>query len=291
MNDRTSGKRIIIDFHTHTFPEKIAARTIDTLSRLGHVRAFTDGTQGQLQASMKKAGIDLAVLLPVATSPGQVEHINDFAAKINETTKESGQLSFGCIHPDYENYHDELGRLQANGCKGIKIHPPYQGTPLDDIRYLRILDRAAQLGLIVLTHAGEDIGFPGVYNCTPLMCRCVIEQIGAFPFVLAHMGGWNTWDEVREVLPGTGVYLDTSFATGILHSTEDRYWNHQGAKMLSKEEFTEMVSLFGTDHILFGTDSPWDDQAEVLRYICDLPFGEEDREKILGKNAAELLGL
>ena len=291
MNDRSAGKSIVIDFHTHTFPEKIAARTIDALSRMGHVRAFTDGTPGQLHASMIKAGIDLAVLLPVATSPGQVEHINDFAAKINETTKESGQLSFGCIHPDYENYHQELGRLKAEGFKGIKIHPPYQGIPLDDIRYLRILDRAAQLGLIVLTHAGEDIGFPGVYNCTPLMCRHVIEQIGPFSFVLAHMGGWNNWDEARQVLPGTGVYLDTSFATGVLHSTKDRYWDHQNARMLTKEEFMEMVGLFGADHILFGTDSPWDDQAKTLAYMRSLPLADEERDLILGKNAERLLGV
>ncbi|MBO7710450.1 MAG: amidohydrolase family protein [Lachnospiraceae bacterium] len=282
---------MVIDFHTHTFPEKIAARTIDALSRMGHVRAFTDGTPGQLHASMKKAGIDLAVLLPVATSPGQVEHINDFAAKINEKTKESGQLSFGCIHPDYENYHQELGRLKAEGFKGIKIHPPYQGIPLDDIRYLRILDRAAQLGLIVLTHAGEDIGFPGVYNCTPLMCRHVIEQIGPFSFVLAHMGGWNNWDEARQLLPGTGVYLDTSFATGVLHSTKDRYWDHQNARMLTKDEFMEMIGLFGADHILFGTDSPWDDQAKTLAYMRSLPLADKERDLILGKNAERLLGV
>ena len=40
----------------------------------------------------------------------------------------------------------------------------------DDIRTLRILDRAAELGLIVLSHSGLDVGFPGVVHVTPGWC-------------------------------------------------------------------------------------------------------------------------
>jgi predicted TIM-barrel fold metal-dependent hydrolase len=46
------------------------------------------------------------------------------------------------------------------------------------------------------------------------------------------------------------------------------------------------------ERILFGSDSPWTDQSEELSFLMQLPFlSEGEKEKITGKNAAELLGL
>ena len=123
-------------------------------------------------------------------------------------------LSFGCMHPDFDGWKEELARVRDLGLKGIKLHPQYQDTDFDDPRYLRILDRCGELGLVVLTHAGLDIGMPGKDNCAPEMVARVLEQVGPVKLVLAHMGGWRQWDRVEALLPGTGVYLDTSFSLG-----------------------------------------------------------------------------
>ena len=148
---------MIIDFHTHTFPNQIAAKTLAKLSNLSHTIPFTDGTAGDLSAAARAAGVDLSVILPVATSSRQVAHINEAAAHGNEKTGETGLFSFGCIHPDYPEWKEELGRIAALGLKGVKIHPVYQGVALDDPRYLRIMERAGELELIVVNHAGADI--------------------------------------------------------------------------------------------------------------------------------------
>ena len=42
-------------------------------------------------------------------------------------------MSFGAMHPDFEDHAAELKRIKALGLKGIKIHPVYQGVDLDDI--------------------------------------------------------------------------------------------------------------------------------------------------------------
>ena len=81
---------MIIDFHTHTFPPKIAASTLEKLSAMSHTLPFTDGTPEGLRASMGEAGVDLSVVLPVATAPRQVEHINDSSAAISENFREAG---------------------------------------------------------------------------------------------------------------------------------------------------------------------------------------------------------
>lgn len=51
---------MIIDFHTHIFPEKIAARTLDFLKDICQTEPDTDGTAKDLIRSAKEAGVDLS---------------------------------------------------------------------------------------------------------------------------------------------------------------------------------------------------------------------------------------
>ena len=282
---------MIIDFHTHTFPEKIAERTIAALSSKAHIRAFTNSTAVQLSASMDKAGIDMSVVLPVATAPGQVEKLNTISGDCLERTESTGLFYLGAIHPDYANYREELARVREMGIPGIKIHPVYQGTDLDDIRFLRILYRAAELGLAVVTHSGLDVGYPGAQRCTPQMIRNVIREVGGLTMIAAHMGGWKNWDEVPELLADTGVYLDTSFSTGAMHPLDDGHYRPEELQMLDAEKFMSLVEAFGAERILFGTDRPWSDPAECLTFIRALPLAEKDKAAILGGNAERVLGL
>ena len=95
---------MIIDAHTHIYPEKIAAKAIEKLEKNSGVKAKTNGIESGLRKSMKEAGIDYSLLLPVATSAKQVDTINEVAARTNDAAKETGIHSYGGIHPDAENY-------------------------------------------------------------------------------------------------------------------------------------------------------------------------------------------
>lgn len=280
---------MIIDIHTHTFPDKLAATTIPKLEVMSHTRAYIDGTNGGLKASMDKAGVDYSVVLPVATNPKQVLHVNDSSARINEHFDETCIFSFGCIHPDYADYRAELARVKELGLKGIKLHPVYQDVDFDDIRTLRILDRAAELGLIVITHAGLDVGFPGRVRVTPAMVLHAVKEIGPLTLILAHMGGWRNWDEAEQLLADAPVYLDTSYSLGSLNALDDGYYKPEDLPMLSQEQFLRMVHSFGPQRFLFGTDSPWGDQAESVERIRSLPLTQEEKDGILGGNAQKLL--
>ena len=226
---------MIIDIHTHTFPDKLAATTIPKLELMSHTKSYVDGTNGGLMASMAKAGVNYSVVLPVATSPKQVVHINDSSARINEQFEQTGIFSFGCIHPDYDDYRAELARVKDLGLKGIKLHPVYQDVNFDDIRTLRILDRAAELGLIVLTHSGLDVGFPGRVRVTPAMVQHAVKEVGPLTLILAHMGGWRNWDEAEQLLADAPVYLDTSYSLGTLYALDDGYYKPEDLPMLSQE--------------------------------------------------------
>jgi len=282
---------MVIDIHTHTFPDKIAPATIAKLAALSHTMPFTNGTVDALAVSMKRAGVDLSVVLPVATNTRQVAHVNDASALLNEERQKDGILSFGCIHPDSPDWKEELGRVASLGLKGIKLHPVYQNVDFNDIRFLRILDRAAEVGLIVITHAGLDIGFPGKVNISPQMVLSALHQVGPVKLILAHMGGWRNWDDVEELLADTHVFLDTAFSLGTMTPNGDGYYGPNDLTLMKESQFLRIVRSFGAHRILFGTDSPWGGQQEDLSLLRSLPLTSEEQSAILGENALKLLGI
>ncbi len=272
---------MVIDVHAHTYPDEIAEKTVAKLGEIAGVSAHTDGTAKGLSEKAKEAGIDLTLIMPVATSPHQVAKINEVAYRINLSSSRKGLLSFGAIHPDSPDHKRVLRGIASLGLKGIKLHPDYQGAFFNDDRYKRIVDTATELGLYIMIHAGVDIGLPEPVHATPDMIREVIHDTGSDKLILAHMGGWKLWDEVMEKLVGEDVRLDTSFSTGATEVDG----------MLSEDRFVEMVRAFGADRILFGTDSPWASQRKSLKWIEHTSLKKEEKELIFGKNAEVLLNL
>ncbi len=258
-----------MDFHTHTFPDGMAATVLDKLQQSSHSLAFTAGTATALRESMRHAGIDCSVVLPVVTNPAKATSINDVSLKL---TEQDGLIYFGGIHPDTPAYREELGRIATAGLKGIKIHPVYQNTDIDDLRFLRILDRCGELGLTVVMHAGDDIGFPGVVRCSPAMTIRALQQVGPVTLVAAHMGGWKNWEEAEALATETSAYIDTAFSFGTITPLESDYYSKEELQLLNPEQFCRLVRLFGSKRVLFGTDSPWTDQAVSNEQIEALPL-------------------
>lgn len=272
---------MIIDFHTHVFPKKMAAATVAHLENESGLKAATNGTLDELLASMEYAGVDCSVIVPVVTAPRQFAGINRFAQEINEKYGEAQKsglprlISFGGIHPDSEDYKEQMRTLKSMGFAGIKLHPDYQGVNFDDIRYERIVAMATELDMIILVHAGIDIGIPEPVRCTPAMSAKLLKDTQPDKLVLAHLGGWKLWDEVEELLVGNKVFLDTAFI--------QRY--------IDREQFCRIVANHGSDKILFATDSPWSDQKSAIEWLQGCELSTEDKEAIFSKNAINLLGI
>ena len=306
---------MIIDFHTHIFPDSLAPRAIDKLSKSADIISYTDGTFRGLQDSMKQSGITYSVLLPVVTKPSQQEDVNRIAIQTNDSGFQTGIFSFGGIHPENENYRQILNHLADHGIKGIKLHPVFQGAYLDDIRYMRIIDYASSLGLCIMVHGGYDISFPSLDYVTPIHILPVLEDIHPDKLILAHMGGWHCWNDVARFLVGSDVYFDTSFSITPLRSpsllspsgSQNEYsglnadsgfvedWQKDklapSHQQMSLIQFCNMVRNHGTDKILFGTDSPWASQAEALKLLSSSGLSHTELADILYGNAAKLLGI
>ncbi|MBQ9885287.1 MAG: amidohydrolase family protein [Lachnospiraceae bacterium] len=267
---------MVIDFHTHIFPDKIAEGTIKHLSQFGGIKPFATGNLDGLIDVMKAGSIDCSVILPVVTRPQQFDSITRFAEEINNTDfSDRGVklISFGGIHPDTGDYKGQLNILYSKGFKGIKLHPDYQQTFIDDIRYLRIIEYASSLGMIIVAHAGFDVGYPQLTHCTPDRAKRMLDEVKPEKMVLAHMGGVFMGEWVEQILMGENVYLDTAYV----------------ADIMDKAHFERMVRKHGADKILFASDSPWKDPGMMKSVIEGLALTKEEKEMILGRNAEGLL--
>lgn len=268
---------MIIDFHTHVFPDKIAGRTIQYLESISNMKGFTRGSLDELLASMKKANIDISVVLPVVTRPEQFASINRFAVEIS---KVPGIISFGGLHPDSENWKEEIDEIVSMGLPGIKLHPDYQKTYVDDAATIAITQYAISKGLHVIFHSGVDVGYPNPVHCTPKRAAAMLDSLerkeGYGKVILAHTGANEMWDDVLTYLAGKDVYFDLAFNLG----------------KIPDETLRRIADAHGVDKLLFATDSPWDSQQEDVEYLRGLTcFSDEEKKMIFEKNARELLNL
>ncbi len=264
---------MLIDFHTHIFPDNIAVKALPRLQQYsGGICPCGEATVSSQLKVMARQGVDKAVLLSIATNPKQQRNVNDFAISL---LNDERLIPFGSVHPDSEDALTELERLKSFGIKGVKLHPDYQGFFADEERMIPIYKKIAELGLITVFHAGVDIGFPEPVHCTPSMLKRILPLFGDTPVVAAHLGGYLLYEDVVKQLCGTDIYLDTSFSYGTV------------PPMYAKR----IIEKHGADRVLFGTDMPWSSPENELSFIDSLQLEENEKQKILYKNAVSLLKL
>jgi predicted TIM-barrel fold metal-dependent hydrolase len=262
---------MIIDFHSHCFADSLAERAITELSKRAGIPPWHDGTINGLIKSMDEAGIHKSVILPIATKPSQTIKINDWAASVSS----SRIIPFGSIHPDFEDWKHEVTRIKELGLKGVKFHPDYQNFFVDDEKLFPLYEAILDADLILIFHAGVDIGFPAPYHCMPSMLKNLLDHFKRGKIVAAHMGGYMSYDDVEKYLIGEDIYLDTSYCMG----------------EISTKKATKLIKDHGISKVLFGTDSPWKKQSEEVALIEKLDLTEDEKAAILCYNSCMLLGI
>lgn len=259
----------ILDFHTHIYPDKIAEKATDAIGKFYDIEMDRVGSLEGLLKYSQRAGIERCVVHSVATSPQQVERINDFI--FESVSKHPDRLSgFGTMHQDYEDKLAEVDRCLKMGLKGIKLHPDTQAFNADDERMLEVYDYL-QDKAPVLFHCGDyryDYSHPRrIANICKMFPRLTV--IGA------HFGGYSVWEEAVEYLKPLECLLDTSSSSALME----------------EGMFERMIKTYGADRLLFGTDFPMWDSTEELERFMNVPLSDDDREKILWKNGAKLLDI
>lgn len=265
------NKPKIIDFHIHFFPDPIAQKAMQSIGRRADVTPLTEGNKDDTLKKLQDWGVDQAVFLPIATKPSQQRTINTFAASVN-----GGKIfSFGSVHPFAPDALEELAKIKELGLYGVKLHPEYQDFFLDDPQAVKVYERCGELGLPIVYHAGEDLGFIKPYHSDPQKIARLLNQLPEVCFIAAHMGGYNQWEDVLKYLAGKNIYFDTAFING----------------RMDKEIAKKIIAKHGSEKILFGSDCPWSSSEDTINYLNDLGLSDSEKEAIFSGNALRVLGI
>jgi len=256
------------DAHAHIFPDIIAEKATQSIQNFYSMLTRHVGSIGVLLEESDKAGVEKVVVQSVATTPMQVEHINEFIMRAHKEHPDR-LIPFAALHPDVKDLDAAVDRIVRAGFYGIKVHPDFQQFQLDEPRAIRMF---AAIGdkLPILVHTGDHrFDFSG-----PRRMAAALDKVPQITVLCAHLGGWSEFDEAVNCLAGRkNVYVDTSSA---LYD-------------MTPERGAEVIRTFGVDHVFFGTDFPmWTPTEETARFEA-LPLTDEEKEMVYAKNLMQFL--
>ncbi|MSQ11404.1 MAG: amidohydrolase [Dehalococcoidia bacterium] len=277
-----------IDAHAHCFPKRFLTQRSSLLARdatfglLYRDAKARMATAEDLVAALDAAQVDAAVVAGIGWTDRELaREAND--AALEAASRYPGRLiPFCSVNPAWGDAAlREMERCAKAGTRGVgELHPDTQGFRLDDIPLLTpFAGLVRRLGLVVLTHTSEPVGhqYPGKGRTTP---EQVVAFAQAFPqvrLVCAHWGGGLPFYALMPELAATlrNVYVDCA-ASPFLYRPQ---------------VFSTVAGLLGEDRVLFGSDFPL---LGYERALADLQAGGltlKARRKVMGGNAARLLGL
>ena len=260
----------IIDFHTHIYPDSIAAKAANDVRSFygGLGEACVDGKVETLLHYADQAGVTDFAVLPVATKPERTRHINEFI--LRETAKQPRFHGFGTVHAAMDGLMNEVAFIKEHGLHGIKIHPDYQLFDIDDERMFPVYEEI-QGNLPIVFHMG-DLRYDYSH---PAKLRHVLNLFPKLQAVAAHFGGYQMRDIAREELSDTQCLFDTS----------------SSLMFMEKSVAVEFIRHYGAERFLYGSDFPmWNPERELQRFL-ELPLSDEEKEQITWKTGAALLKL
>ena len=261
---------MVIDIHTHAWPEKVSQKARASLESYYTVQCVGDPTVATLRSFMDQNNIDVSVICAVASRPEQVLSINDWLFSINDPRVKV----FASLHPEYSGWEEELRRIEDKG-SGIKFQPSFQSFFVDDEAVFPVYEAIEKTRLPVLFHSGDELAPQLTIRATPERLLKVRRQFPGLTMIAAHLGGFRQWEEVKATLLGTDIYLDTSASFGYIPEEDARY----------------ILSHHRRDRVLFGTDFPFFNQKKDLDYLDKLGLESSQKEMILSSNARELLNI
>jgi predicted TIM-barrel fold metal-dependent hydrolase len=264
---------MIIDFHTHVFPDKFADHAMSILAENADITYAAPATLPGLIRVMDKYGIDKAVALHIATKDTQHENILRFAKNINSERI----FSFGSVMPGAVDALEYVWKISDEELKGIKFHPALQRIYPDDERYFPVYDLARALNLIVTFHTGFDPTYPDEMMASPESIVNIAKNFPGLRIVAAHLGGLKMAKDVFDNVAGRAdIYMDTAYCS---------------SDWIDKGLFRDIIRRHGADKVLFGSDYPWHLPSLGIELIRSLDISQEEKDMILGGNAVRLLGL
>ncbi len=279
---------MIVDFHTHIFPEWLRAQRESYVKRdrtFGELYVSAKAkmaTADDLVGAMDADGVDVSVVMGIGwTDAGLAREVNDYI--IESVRKHPLRLvGFAGVSPAWgDECAREADRCARAGLLGVgELHPDSQGFDLGDERTMApLMEVLHQQGLILTTHSSEPVGhvYQGKGRTTPEVLWALVQNFPGVTIVCAHWGGglpfYALMPEVADAL--ANVYFDTAASPFLYHANV----------------FQTVSGLVGADRVLLGSDYPLLRARRLVAQVRGSSLTADDQAAIVGGNAVKLLKL
>jgi predicted TIM-barrel fold metal-dependent hydrolase len=264
----------ILDIHTHTYPDAIAAKAKVALEKFYEFTCEGSGTVDDLAESSEKAGVSGMLMLSVATNAHQIKKVNEFAKISLDKMLDRGfeAAAFAGIHQECPDFAEDLDHIKDLGLSGIKIHPDIQGVDIDDRRMYELYSMMEGEFPLYL-HMGDDRPQYRFSEADKLIK--IMKEFPRLKVIAAHFGGYMAWERAGDLLKAgkDNIMFDTSSAL----------W------AMTTEIGNGLISTIGTEKLMFGTDYPVMHAENELKLFMKLKMSEEERQNVLYNNAKNFL--
>lgn len=272
-------------------------------------------------AHMDETGIDVQVVS--LTSPGvqalPADRAAALAAEANDELAEAvrrykGRLyGLTAVAPHApEKAAQEIDRGKKLGMRGVLINSHTHGAYLDEPQFRPVLEAAASLDQPIYLHPrepGPAMEKPyldyGLYfaswgfaaetglHAMRLIMSGVFDRLPNLRIVLGHLG---------EGIPYWLERIDNRYALQVkiggvqkLARLPSEYFLDNFIVTTSGMNYATPLRLcldmLGADRVLFAADHPYESSAEATAFYETFDLPDEDREKIMHRNAERIFGL
>jgi uncharacterized protein len=280
------GDAMIIDFHTHLFPESICSgRQCYCASEPAFELLYGSPTSRlvsapELLTAMDADGVDTSVVFGFPWQDPELFKMHNDCI-MESVQKHPGRLiGFGCFDPASSAAAQEAERCLDGGLAGIGELAFYR-SGIDEAaldRLAPVMDICRERGRPVLIHTNEPVGhdYPGKTPNTLAQIYRMVERFPENTIVLAHWGGGLFFfnllkKEVKDRLKN--IYFDTAASPYLYEPAV----------------YAIAVQTSGAEKVLFGSDFPLLPPSRYFREMEEAGLSSRDRALICGLNAARLL--
>jgi predicted TIM-barrel fold metal-dependent hydrolase len=281
-------RQMIIDFHTHIFPSDMRENREAHFHHEPEFKLLYDSAKSKLVGAdeliraMDENGVDISVVFGFPWHQSKnFKKNNDYI--LDAVTRYPKRLiGFCCVDPFHAEAAAEASRCFSGGLSGIGELAFYQsGFDEKTLAHLApLMALCRERNAPILIHTNEPIGhsYPGK---APVRLSEVYELVKRFPenrIVLAHWGG--------------GIFFYNLMKKEVKTAFTHIYFDTAASPFLYDPQIYEIAAgIVGAEKILFGSDYPLLPPSRYFNALLPLDLSPEDRRKICGLNAAELLGV
>jgi hypothetical protein len=277
-----------IDFHTHPLLVREMIGRHPELARAARETFYIGNNFQPLESFLLEldlSGLEQAVVLPIdaTTARNATVYTND---QIAELCKMSPRLiGFASVDPHQQDAAAKLETaVRGLGLRGLKLAPGMQQFFADDRMAYPIYEKAQELGIPILFHAGMSWE-PGsrLQFGHPMRFENVAADFPGLKIVLAHLAWPWVVDAVALALKYPNLYLDTSALyfdnpKDFIHFA----MNHQVPLTVFERSLR--------NQLVFGSNYPRVEIKNMARAVRGVGLSDECLDLVFRTNAEKLLG-